>query len=349
MIEKLNIEILKKKINNKNILITGGTGSFGNHFVETIIKNNLKPKKIIIFSRDEFKQFHMMKKYPEEKYYFMRYLVGDIRDYNRLEYAFKNVDIIFHAAALKHVPIIEYNPLEAIKTNINGTENVVKAAIKNNVDYVIALSTDKCVEPCNLYGATKLCLEKIVIAGNSFSGLNLIDKSTYNKTKFSVLRYGNVLGSRGSVLPLFKEHSKNGLIKITDKRMTRFTLTLTHAINFVLNSFCEMIGGEIFVPILPSYNILQLANLIDSKCKKEEIGIRPGEKLFESMISKHESINTIKCNNKYIILPSITGKEVKDIFLNYYKATSCEFGFSYDSNNNVLIDNKVFKEILDNY
>jgi len=322
----------------KNILITGGTGSFGNKIVETLFKE-FKPNKIIIFSRDEYKQYLMRQKFPEDSYK-IRYFIGDIRDFERLKLAFKNIDIIFHAAALKHVPSIEYNPMEAIKTNIYGTDNVIKAAIENNVDRVIGISTDKCVSPANLYGSTKLCLEKIVIAGNIMSG---------NKTKCSVLRYGNVFASRGSVVPLFLKQKKEGLIKVTDSRMTRFTLTLDDAINFVLNSANSMVGGEIFVPKLPSYNILQLANVIGNNVEIKEIGIRPGEKIHESMIGDYESHLAIDCGSYYVIQPNISINDNNNIFYNKYGKNILGNNKNYNSNDNERIEDEELYEILLQY
>ena len=274
----------KDFFNNKSILITGGTGSFGNEIVKTLL-DNFSPKKIIIFSRDEFKQSEMRKKFSEEKYPCLRYFIGDIRDKDRLLEAFNKVDIIFHAAALKQVPALEYNPSEAIKTNIYGAENVIKAAIVNNVKQVIAISTDKAVSPTNLYGATKLCFEKLFIAANNIVG--------EGDTKFSVIRYGNVFGSRGSVVPLFLEQSKLNKFTVTDPNMSRFNLTLENAIHFVLNCSSKMLGGEIFVPKLKSYNILQLCNVINDKAEIEIIGNRNGEKIHECMI------NNVETNNCY--------------------------------------------------
>lgn len=284
---------LGSEFNNKSILITGGTGSFGNEMVKTLL-DNFYPKKIIIFSRDEFKQSEMKKKFSEEIYPCLRYFIGDIRDKDRLIEAFNKVDIIFHAAALKQVPALEYNPSEAIKTNIYGAENVIKAAIINNVDKVIAISTDKAVSPTNLYGATKLCFEKLFIAANNIVG--------ENNTKFSVFRYGNVFGSRGSVVPLFLEQSKVNKFTVTDINMTRFNLTLNNAINFVLNCSSNMLGGEIFIPKLKSYNILQLCNAINNKAEIEIIGNRNGEKIHECMVNSVELINCYECDNFYTIL-----------------------------------------------
>lgn len=334
-----NKDLISELFNNKNILITGGTGSFGNKLVE-ILLNETNCNKIIIFSRDEFKQYHMQKKFSNfNNSDRLRYFIGDIRDYNRLEEAFSNVDIVFHAAALKHVPIIEYNPNEAVKTNIYGTENVVKAAIKCNVKKVIALSTDKCVSPANMYGATKLCLEKLVIAGNHMSG---------NKVQCSVLRYGNVFASRGSVVPLFINQAKKGEITVTDKRMTRFTLLLEEAINFVLDCAINMLGGEIFIPKLPSYNICQLAKVIDPNSKIKEIGIRPGEKLHESMIGEYESYLTIDCEDKYVVTPILENSKEID-YNKKYSNKYCDQGYVYSSDKNELISDERLKKMIELY
>ena len=336
-IYKLNIN--NSFIEGKNILITGGTGSFGNKMVETLLQFN--PNKIIIFSRDEFKQYHMGKKFPESKYPCMRYLIGDIRDYERLNFAFNDVDLIFHAAALKQVPAMEYNPTEAIKTNIYGAENLIRAAINNNVKKVIAISTDKAVSPVNLYGATKMCFEKLFLAANNMVGKRNIC--------FSVMRYGNVFGSRGSVVPLFLNQTKNNKFTITDERMTRFTITLQDAINFVLNSAYKMIGREIFIPKLPSYNIVQLAKVINPKAEIEYMGIRPGEKIHECMINTHESHNTLNCNNFFIVLPDKT--EIIKYIENYKKdfLSIREENNEYSSGNNGLIENEKLEELIKNY
>jgi len=324
-----------KIFEKKTILITGGTGSFGNHITKILLKN-FNPKKIIIFSRDEFKQYCMKKKiniYNEK----IRYFLGDIRDYNRLLEAFRNVDIIFHAAALKQVDSIEYNPLEAIKTNVYGTENVVRAAIERNVERVIGISTDKSVCPVNLYGATKLCLEKIIIGGNIMGG---------NTTKFSVLRYGNVMASRGSVIPLFKKQKEKGILTVTHKEMTRFTLTLDEAINFVLNCTDKMIGGEIFVPKLPSYGIVQLARVIAPKAEIKIVGIRPGEKIHESMISPHESYKSLDCGDYYIIMSKLALLEKFQNHPDFH--FKCKEGFEYNSNSNPLMEDSKLRNLIDN-
>jgi len=329
------LDSVKNLINNKIVFVTGGTGTFGHKITEIVLKH-YEPKKIIIFSRDEFKQYNMKQLFPENKYQNIRYFIGDIRDYERLLTATKDVDLIFHAAAMKQVDTVEYNPLEAIKTNIYGTENVIKAAIYNNVKKVIAVSTDKCVSPINLYGATKLCLEKLIIHANVMSGAN--------GPIFSVLRYGNVFNSRGSVVPLFLKQKDTGVFTITDSNMTRFTLTIDQAITFVLNSASIMIGGEIFVPVLPSYNIVQLANCINSENEIKIIGKRPGEKLHEAMISSSESYNTIIKDNFYVILPeiSIINKNYNEAYGDNFMAPDSE----YSSGNNELIDNDALIKMI---
>jgi len=315
-------------LKNSSILVTGGTGSFG-YKITNILLTQYKPNKIIIFSRDEFKQYNMKQIFPDSKYPNIRYFIGDVRDYERLETSTKDIDILFHAAAMKQVDTIEYNPLEAIKTNIYGTENVIKAAIKNKIKKVIGISTDKCVTPINLYGATKLCLEKLIIHANVMSGKN--------GTIFSVLRYGNVINSRGSVVPLFLKQKENKCFTITDDKMTRFTLTIDQAITFVLNCASIMIGGEIFIPKLPSYNIVQLAKCIDSEAEIKLIGIRPGEKLHEDMISSNESHRTLLQENYMVILPEINiNKNYEEKYGSNYRL--CEKGYS--SGTNELISNE---------
>lgn len=324
MLDNLFQEV-SELVNGKNIFITGGTGTFG-HKITHILLNQYSPNKLIIFSRDEFKQYNMKQIFPESKYPNIRYFIGDVRDYERLEVATQEVDVLFHAAAMKQVDTIEYNPLEAIRTNIYGTENVVKAAIKNKVKKVIGVSTDKCVSPVNLYGATKLCLEKLIIHANLISG--------NNGTIFSVLRYGNVINSRGSVVPLFLKQKENKCFTITDDRMTRFTLTIDQAINFVLNCASIMIGGEVFVPKLPSYNIVQLAKCIEKEAEIKIIGIRPGEKLHEAMISSNESHKTIIQNDYLVVLPEIKiNKNYEEKYGNNYRVGDEE----YSSGNNDLI------------
>ena len=308
-----------------SFLITGGTGSFGKAFVQKLIKSRKKISRLIIFSRDELKQFEMSKQYPQEKYPFMRFFLGDIRDYNRLLSATENVETIVHAAALKQVPATEYNPFEAIKTNIIGANNLIEVSLKNNVKNVLALSTDKACSPINLYGATKLCSDKLFISANNIKGERNI--------KFSVVRYGNVLGSRGSVVPFFLKNKSKGELPLTDKNMTRFNITLDYAVDIVLWSLKNLTGGELLVPKLSSYKLLDLAKAVDSKCKTKIIGIRPGEKIHEEMISSSDSQNTIELNKFYLILPNLN----KKIFLKYKKKFKCKKvkqNFVYNSNTN---------------
>ena len=281
--------------NNKNILITGGTGSFGKSLTQYLLKN-FNPKKIVIYSRDELKQSQMISQLQNNsKNKILRFFIGDVRDFERLKTAMSKVDIVFHAAALKNVPIAEYNPFEAIKTNILGAQNVIQACIENKVDKVIALSTDKASSPINLYGATKLASDKLFIAANNYVGKA--------KTKFAVVRYGNVMGSRGSIIPIFLQFKSQTHLPITDKRMTRFNITLNEAIKFVINCLKIIKGGEIFVPKIPSIKVTDLAKAIYPQKKLKIIGLRPGEKLHEEMVSTAESLNTIEYKNLLIICP----------------------------------------------
>ena len=282
-------------LNDKSILITGGTGSFGKKATEIILKK-YEPRRLIIFSRDELKQFEMAKTYPDSKYDCMRYFIGDVRDKERLYRAFQGVNYVIHAAALKQVPAAEYNPFEAVKTNIVGAQNVINVAIDQGVKKVIALSTDKAANPINLYGATKLCADKLFIAGNAYVGRDY--------TTFGVVRYGNVVGSRGSVIPFFMEHKKNGYLPITDPRMTRFWITLEQGVEFVLWGLEHMCGGELFVPKIPSMNIMDLAKAIAPECETKIVGVRPGEKLHELMITRDDSRQTLEFDNFYVIQPN---------------------------------------------
>ena len=276
----------------KSVLVTGGTGSFGKALIKRLL--DVKDiRKVIVFSRDELKQFEMQETHKSEK---LRYFLGDVRDYNRLEQATFDVDIVVHAAAMKQIPAAEYNPMEAIKTNIFGAENVIRAAIYNGVSRVVALSTDKAANPANLYGATKLCSDKLFVAGNILAGKR--------DTKFSVVRYGNVLGSRGSVIPFFLEKAKTGVIPITDPRMTRFWLSLEQGVDFVINSLDRMQGGEIFVPKIPSFKVTDVAKVVAPNVKHETIGIRQGEKLHEVMITEDDSLNTLEFDDHYVISTS---------------------------------------------
>ena len=279
-------------LNDKVVLITGGTGSFGKKFTEIVLRE-FSPKKLIVFSRDELKQYEMNQKYSDSP---MRYFIGDVRDSDRLKLAFQGVDVVVHAAAMKQVPICEYNPFEAVKTNVFGAQNVIEAAINCGVQKVLAISTDKAVNPINLYGATKLCAEKLFVQSNSYSG--------ENATRFSCARYGNVVGSRGSVIPVFIQQRELGRITVTDKRMTRFNITLQQGVDFVLQCLNKMWGGELFVPKIPSYRITDVAKAINPECKLEIVGIRPGEKLHEEMITKTDALNTVEFDDYYVILPT---------------------------------------------
>ena len=305
-------------LNNKTILITGGTGSFGKKFVEKVLLKYKKLKKLIIYSRDELKQYEMQQLYPLFKYPNLRFFIGDVRDKDRLEFALNDVDYVVHAAALKQVPAAEYNPFEFINTNVIGANNIVQACISKNVKKVIALSTDKAAAPVNLYGATKLCSDKLFISANNIKGKKNIS--------FSVVRYGNVMMSRGSVIPQFLKNKNN--IKITDKRMTRFNIGLDQGVEFVLFCLTHSIGGEIFVPKLQSYNILDLAKAISPNSKYKTIGIREGEKLHEEMITKSDSLNTLENKKFYIILPS--NMDIAK-FKKKFKANKVSKMFSYNS------------------
>lgn len=317
-------------LNNKNILITGGTGSFGNELVPFLLKK-FNPRKVIIFSRDEYKQSIMKSKFKDSEIKKLRFLLGDVRDIERLKMAMRDVDFVIHAAALKQVPAAEYNPMEFVKTNIHGAENVVLAALHNNVKKIIALSTDKAANPINLYGSTKLASDKIFIAANKITGVN--------KNKFSIVRYGNVIGSRGSVIPIFKEfiQKKKNYFPITDKRMTRFWFTLQDSIKFVLQCLKIMEGGEIFVPKIPSIRITDLAKAMNSNYKLKIIGIRPGEKIHEQMCPAESSLNTLEYKKFYIIYPPDVDVKKK---LNTFKKNINEtgkkvkIGYEYNSINN---------------
>jgi UDP-N-acetylglucosamine 4,6-dehydratase/5-epimerase len=311
-------------LNGKSVLVTGGTGSFGKKFVEIILKKYPDVKKVIVFSRDELKQFEMGHNFPISKYPCMRYFIGDIRDYERLKRACEGVDVIIHAAALKQVPAAEANPMECIKTNIIGAENVVNVAMDNGVSDVVALSTDKAAAPINLYGATKLCSDKLFVAANNFKGAR--------KLKFSVVRYGNVMGSRGSVIPFFLERKKTGVLPITDPAMTRFNISLTEGVELVLHAYEHAMGGEIFVPKIPSYRITDVATAIAPSCRQEIVGIRPGEKIHEEMITESDSITTVDLGSYFAILPQNIGGVNE--YLASRKATKVPEGFKYNSGTN---------------
>ena len=318
-----------KNFNNKNILITGGTGSFGKSFIKTILKAS-NPKKVIVFSRDELKQYEMqnLRDFQSKK---LRFLIGDVRDLNRLKLAMKDVDFVVHAAALKQVPTAEYNPFEVVKTNVIGAQNVIEAAYTSNVSQVIALSTDKAASPINLYGATKLTSDKLFVAANNYTGRF--------KTKFSVVRYGNVMNSRGSVLPLFISQSKNSnFFTITHDAMTRFNITLNEGVKFVCDCFEKMIGGEIFVPKIPSFKITDLAKAINDKMKHKLTGIRPGEKIHEEMVTATDSYNTLEFSNYFLIYPQFkySGWNIKKYSKKnkIQKFSKVKNGFIYSSDKN---------------
>ena len=314
-------------LNNKSILVTGGTGSFGKCFIKTVLERN-QPKKIIVYSRDELKQFEMQQEFPQVPDGIMRYFLGDVRDYQRLKSAMKGIDIVIHTAALKHVPAAEYNPFEAVKTNVIGGQNVIQAAIDNEVKKVVALSTDKAAAPINLYGATKLTSDKLFVAANNYKG--------WTNIRFSVVRYGNVMGSRGSVIPLFIKQKGTGTLTITDERMTRFNITLQEGVDFVLKCLEKMWGGELFVPKIPSYRILDVAKAVGPDCEYKIVGIRPGEKLHEEMITTTDALNTVEFQDYYVILPATPLWEIEK-FRNESNdniGDMCNLGLSYNSGKN---------------
>lgn len=309
--------------NHKTVLITGGTGSFGKKFCQIVLEKYPNINRLIVFSRDELKQYEMAQQFNNHPK--LRFFIGDVRDKERLYRAMDGVDYVVHAAALKQVPAAEYNPIEAIKTNIGGAENIVNVAIDRGVKKVVALSTDKACNPINLYGATKLCSDKLFIAGNAYAGSK--------ETRFAVVRYGNVVGSRGSVVPFFLKCKEQGVIPITDPRMTRFWITLKQGVNFVLKSFERMRGGELFVPKIPSMNIMDLAKAVAPECETKIVGIRPGEKLHEYMISEEDARNTVEYEDYYVIQPEFTWWS-KDKYINQNGGKKLPEGFSYNSKNN---------------
>lgn len=315
-------------LNHKSVLITGGTGSFGKMFVKTILERYPQVKRIVIYSRGELKQYNMMQQYPKDKYPQLRFFIGDVRDGERLLRACEGIDVIIHAAAIKQVDTAEYNPDECIKTNIGGAENVINAALKSGVQHVVALSTDKACAPINLYGATKLCSDKLFVAANNISGSKNI--------KFSVVRYGNVMGSRGSVIPFFISKRDQGAteLPITDMRMTRFNISLEAGVDLVMFAIGHHLGGEIFIPKIPSYKIGDVATAIAPNIKQIEIGIRPGEKLHEEMITATDALNTIDLGEYYAILPSVSFKHQKDEYIKHHNAVMVPEGFHYSSDSN---------------
>ena len=312
-------------LNEKSILITGGTGSLGQQLTKTILERWPKVKRLVILSRDEQKQFQMNQEFPENKYIAMRYFIGDIRDYDRLVRAFEGIEYVIHAAAMKHVHIAEYNPIECVKTNVLGAENVINAALATGVKNVVALSTDKAAAPINLDGATKLCSDKLFVAANNIKGTRDI--------KFSVVRYGNVMGSNGSVIPFFLSRKKTGVLPITDTTMTRFNISLQEGADMVLHAMETAWGGEIFVPKIPSYKLTDVAEAIGPECKHEIVGIRPGEKIHEEMITSSDSFSTYDLGKYYAILPQVTNWNI-DSFKKEFNASKVPIGFQYNSAEN---------------
>jgi UDP-N-acetylglucosamine 4,6-dehydratase/5-epimerase len=312
-------------LNGKSLLVTGGTGSFGKKFIETILKKYPDIRRLIIFSRDELKQFEMSQTFPTEKYKAIRYFLGDVRDKDRLRRAFEGVDVIVHAAALKQVPAAEYNPMEFIKTNVLGAENIIEAALDTGVKRIVALSTDKAAAPINLYGATKLCSDKLFLAANNIRGSKDI--------RFSVVRYGNVIGSRGSVVPFFLNQRKNGVLPITHEGMTRFNISLEQGVDLVLYALENMWGGELYVPKLPSFRVTELAEAVAPDCERKLVGVRPGEKIHEEMITETDSLNTAELDKYYVIMPSNPSWNVED-WLKNFNGKRVPEGFKYNSGTN---------------
>lgn len=312
-------------LNDRSILITGGTGSLGTHLTKNILRRWPMVKRLVIFSRDEQKQFQMAHEFPHAKYKAIRYFIGDVRDAERLKTAMKDIEYVIHAAAMKHVPIAEYNPMECVKTNVLGAENVINACLECGVKNVVALSTDKAAAPINLYGATKLCSDKLFVAANNIRGKHPI--------KFSVVRYGNVMGSNGSVIPFFMKKRDEGVIPITDVNMTRFNITLQEGVDMVLHAMATAWGGEIFVPKIPSYRITDVAEAIAPGCRYEIVGIRPGEKLHEEMITTSDSYSTYDLGKYYAILPQVPHFNLED-FIKSFKAVKVPEGFRYSSDAN---------------
>mgnify|MGYP000034769344 FL=1 len=315
-------------LNGKSVLITGGTGSFGKKFVETILNRYPEVKRIVIYSRDELKQFELKQKYPHDRYPQLRFFIGDVRDGERLKRACEGIDVIIHAAAIKQVDTAEYNPEECIKTNVHGAQNVINAALQTGVKHVVALSTDKACAPINLYGATKLTSDKLFTAANNISGSKDV--------RFSVVRYGNVMGSRGSVIPFFigKRDSGAKELPITDMRMTRFNISLQAGVDLVMYAIGHHLGGEIFVPKIPSYHITDVATAIAPTLPQVEVGIRPGEKLHEEMITVTDALNTIDLGQYYAILPAVSFKHSREDYLQHHQAIPVPEGFHYSSDQN---------------
>ncbi|MFB9213685.1 UDP-N-acetylglucosamine 4,6-dehydratase (inverting) [Vibrio sinaloensis] len=313
-------------LNKKSVLITGGTGSFGKQFIKTILRDYPEVKRIVVYSRDELKQSELKQQYPMKEYRQLRFFIGDVRDRQRLIQACEGIDVIIHAAAIKQVDTAEYNPTECIRTNVDGAENVINAALECGVKDVVALSTDKACAPINLYGATKLASDKLFTAANNIKGSKDI--------RFSVVRYGNVMGSRGSVIPFFLKKREEGILPITHEEMTRFNISLQDGVNMVMYALKHHLGGEIFVPKIPSYKILDVANAVAPECDTKVVGIRPGEKLHEEMITDTDSLNTIDLGKYYAILPSVSFTYTEEEYLVHHNAEKVPFGFKYNSGTN---------------
>ena len=312
-------------LNGKSILVTGGTGSFGKAFTKIVLERWPKIKRLVIYSRDEQKQFHMAHEFPMTKYPMMRFFIGDVRDFERLKRAFHDIDYVIHAAAMKHVPIAEYNPDECIKTNIGGADNVIRASLETSVERVVALSTDKACAPINLYGATKLTSDKLFIAANNIKGSKDV--------RYSVVRYGNVMGSNGSVMPFFLNKKKEGVLPITDPNMTRFNISLSDGVDMVLHALETAWGGELFVPKIPSYKITDVAEAIAPECRQEIVGIRPGEKVHEEMITSSDSFSTYDLGKYYVILPLTSNWDLQE-YVDHFGAVKVKEGFNYNSGTN---------------
>lgn len=320
---------MAQSLSTRSILITGGTGSFGRALVARLLANYPEVERIVVFSRDELKQYEMAQVFPGSQYKQIRFFIGDVRDQDRIKRALEGVDTVVHAAALKQVPAAEYNPFECIKTNVLGAENVIEACLAAGVRKVVALSTDKAAAPINLYGATKLCSDKLFIAANNIRGRNNI--------RFSVVRYGNVMGSRGSVIPFFLERRKTGILPITDLQMTRFNITLDEGVDMVLHALENSLGGEIFVPKIPSYRITDVAEAIGPDCEKPIVGIRAGEKIHEEMVTETDALQTIVTDKNYIIVPMLHNRDQREVMAEYcarHKGVRVPEGFSYNSGRN---------------
>jgi len=329
-------------LNGSSILVTGGTGSFGRKFVATVLQQYPQVRRIVVFSRDEMKQYEMEQDFPTSRYPQLRYFLGDVRDIGRLRRAMEGIDTVIHAAALKQVPAAEYNPFECIKTNILGAQNVIEACLDNKIKKVVALSTDKAAAPINLYGATKLCSDKLFVAANNFKG--------HRDIRFSVVRYGNVMGSRGSVIPFFIKQRSEGVLPITDERMTRFNITLAEGVQLVLRALDIMVGGEIFVPKIASYRITDIAAAIAPECRTEIIGIRPGEKIHEEMITETDALNTLEFDDYFVILPSTQKAQEVEKYCIKSGARRCPEGFAYNSGSNPqMLSVDELQQLIANY